>query len=189
MVYSTALFLHVIGALGLSVAFGLEWMGLSRLRYAMTAEQARMWIAAFAILPRLYIPSAVAVLLSGLYMTATVWGWGVGWTVVALAAMVLLAVLGAALTGPRMAAIGRAIVAKDEAGPIVLSQRLRDPFLWASIQIRVAIVVGIVFLMTVKPDLRGALLTISVTAVLGLALTIPIWRRDHAIDSVAPSNG
>jgi hypothetical protein len=55
------------------------------------------------------------------------------------------------------------------------SQQLRDPLLWASIQIRVAIALGIVFLMTVKPGLGGALLTIGVAIVLGLASALPGW--------------
>ena len=185
MLYSLALFVHILGALGLFVALGLEWTGLRQLRRATTGAQARELVTALAVLPLLYAPAAVAILLPGLYMAAAVWGWGVGWTSVALAALVLLAVLGAALTGRRMAAIGRAVAA--ESGPVspTLRQRLHDPVLWTSIQTRLAIAVGIVFLMTVKPALGGALLTIGVAALLGLALTVPAWGRNRALDPAA----
>ena len=184
MLYAVALFVHILGALGLFMALGLEWAGLRQLRRAATAEQARVWLSAVAVLPRLYAPAATAILLSGLYMVATAWSWTAGWPGVALAALVLLAALGAALTGPRMASIGRAAV---ESGPVspALRQRLRDPILWTSIQTRVAIAVGIVFLMTVKPALGGALLAIGVATLLGLAATIPAWGRDRALDRAA----
>src|SRR5579884_2877722 len=122
--YSVALFVHALGALGLFAGLALEWAALRRLRGATTAGQVQAHAAAFAVLPRLYIPSALAILLPGLYMTVTAWGWAAGWTTVALAAMVLLAALGAILTGSRMAAIGRAAA---EDGPIspALRQRLR----------------------------------------------------------------
>jgi hypothetical protein len=59
------------------------------------------------------------------------------------------------VTAPRMAAIGQALA--KEKGP--LSQNFRNlashPLLWISIQTRVAIALGIVFLKVAKPDLGG----------------------------------
>jgi uncharacterized membrane protein YqjE len=48
------------------------------------------------------------------------------------------------------------------------------------VQTRTAIALGIVFLMTVKPDLIGALVTIGTAVVLGLASAFPIWRLERA---------
>jgi hypothetical protein len=42
--YSIALFLHIVGVLGLFVALGLEWTGLWQLRGVTTAEQVRTWL-------------------------------------------------------------------------------------------------------------------------------------------------
>ena len=61
-----------------------------------------------------------------------------------------------------------------------LRQLLHDPLLVISLQTRVAIALGIVFLMTVKPDLRGSLLAIVIAAMLGLASALPILRREQA---------
>ncbi len=173
---SVALFLHIVGALGLFVALGLEWISLLYLRRVTTTEQAREWLSAFGLLRWVGSTSLGLILLTGFYMTATTWG-GVAWIGIALAAMILLAALGAALTGPRMAAVGRAVVAESGALSLAFRQRLHDPLLWASIQTRVAIALGIVFLMTVKPGLGGALLTIGVAVVLGLASALPAWSR------------
>jgi hypothetical protein len=36
--FAFALFLHIVGALGVSVALGFEWIGLSRIRKATVPE-------------------------------------------------------------------------------------------------------------------------------------------------------
>ena len=99
--------------------------------------------------------------------------------------MAVLAILGAALSGRRIAAIGRATAA--ERGPLspALRDQLLDPILWTSIQIRTAIGLGIVFLMTVKPGLVGSLVTIGVVVVLGLAASAPAWSRDRTKEPAA----
>jgi hypothetical protein len=171
-IYSIALFLHIVGALGLFVALGLEWTSMWYLRRAETAEQAQQWLLAFALLRRIYPFSWAAILLPGFYMTATIWG-GVAWVGVALAAVILIAVLGAALTGRRMAAIGPALATEKGAISPALRRRLGDSLLWASLYTRLAIALSIVFLMTVKPDLVGALLAVGAAVLLGLALAWP----------------
>jgi hypothetical protein len=177
-IYSIALFLHIVGALGLFVALGLEWAGLSNLRRAETVEQARGWLSMFGAQRRLVPISWLAILIPGFYMAFTAWR-GVAWTTIALAAVILIAVLGAALTGRRMASVGQSVGVVS--GPIssILRQWLDDPLLWASLRIRTAIALGIVFLMTVKPDLLGSLLSIGVAGVLGVLSGLPILRRSQ----------
>ena len=55
------------------------------------------------------------------------------------------------------------------------------------IRMRTALALGIVFLITVKPGLAGALIAISVAVVLGLASALPAWNRNRArsMDPVA----
>src|SRR5574341_965059 len=170
--YSIALFLHTVGALGLVVALGLEWTSLSRLRRATTAEQAREWLNLYAPLRVVGPSSLLSILLPGLYMTATEWGWA-PWIVVGLTAMLLLLPLGAA-SGLRIASIGREI--GPSSGPLSgdLQHRIRDPIASVSLQTRVAMVVGIVFLMSVKPDWAGSVITLAVSVLIGLASAWPL---------------
>jgi hypothetical protein len=182
--YSIALFLHVVGALGVFVALGLEWTSLRHLRRATTGEQVREWMRVSTGVGQVGIASMLTILISGFYMMATVWG-GVVWIIVALGALVLVIVLGLALTGPRMAAIGRAVAAEKGTVSPTLHHLLHYPLLWISIQTRVAIALGIVFLMTVKPDLGGSLLTIGVAIVLGLASALPMPRRERVQEGPA----
>src|SRR5258708_26123863 len=84
--------------------------------------------------------SALGVLVPGLYMTATSWGW-VAWIVVALVSWALIAVLGA-VNGIR-------ILALEQAGGLL--EGIRNPVFLISWLTRVGIALGVIFLMTVKP--------------------------------------
>jgi len=177
--YSIALFLHIVGAVGLFVALGLEWTGLRQIWSAMTPEQVRGWMGILKSVRRLGFASMLTAVVSGIYMMVTDWG-GVAWIYVSLAALVLVIVLSVALTGPRMAVIGQALATEK----VPLSQTFHSlanhPLLWISIQTRVAIALGIVFLKTTKPDLGGSLITIGVAIVLGIATALPMPRRERA---------
>jgi hypothetical protein len=117
--------------------------------------------------------SWLAILIPGLYMAGTAWR-GVGWTIIALAAVVVLAVLGMVLTRRRMAPIGKSLATVS--GPLspTLRQQIDDPLLSASMRIRTAIALGIVFLMSVKPDLVGSLIAMTVAVVIGLVFSLPL---------------
>lgn len=175
-VYSIALFLHVLGALGLFVAFGIEGIGLAALGRASTVEQAREWLGVLGKTRVLGPVSLGAIVVFGIYMMATAWG-GVAWALIALAAMILIAIIGATLTGMRMVPLGRAIASESGALTPALLQRLQDPMLRTSLRLRVAIALGIVFLMTGKPDLTGALLSMGIAIVLGLIPSLPMGSR------------
>ncbi len=182
--YSIALFLHIVGALGFFVALGVEWTSLRRLWRATTTEQVREWIRVPTGVHRVGMASMLTLLISGFYMMATVWG-GVAWIIVTLGSLIPIAVLAMAVTRRRMAAIERAVTGEHGALSPTLRQLLHDPLLWLSLQTRVAIALGIVFLMTVKPDLVGSLLTIGVAIVLGLASALPILGRERVQEEPA----
>ena len=116
----------------------------------------------------LYPLSMATLLVSGLYMAVTAWGhqW---WAAVGLLGMLTLPAIGRALDGGRSRAVAEE--AARERGPLsaALRLRLREPRLWISIQLRTAIALGVVFLMSVKPGLAGSVATVGVAAVAGLA--------------------
>jgi hypothetical protein len=66
-----------------------------------------------------------------------------------------------------------------ESGPISaeLRDRVRDPFFGASWSTRAGIALGVVFLMTVKPGLLGAPVTVVVAAAAGFAFSLPAVIR------------
>jgi hypothetical protein len=57
--------------------------------------------------------------------------------------------------------------------------------LLTSIQARIALALGVVFLMVEKPDLGNRLLALGVALIIGLASTLGLWRS--AARSAAPA--
>src|SRR5512139_2002738 len=135
---SIALFLHIVGALGLFVALGLEWTGLGQIRSAMTVEPIRAWMGILKNVRTFGFASMLTTVLTGIYMMLTAWG-GVAWIIVTLGSLILLIALSLALTGPRMAAIGQALATGKGAFSPIYHTVANHPLLWISIQTRVAI--------------------------------------------------
>jgi hypothetical protein len=181
---SIALFLHIVGALGLFVALGLEWTGLSQIRKAMSLEQVRAWMGILRNVRNVGFVSMLTAVITGFYMMVT----DVGpepWVTVTIGSLVLVIVLAQVVTAPRMAAIGKALF--TEKGPLsqTFHSLANQPLLSISIQTRVAIALGIVLLKTTKPDLIGSLLIIGVAIVLGIASTLYIPRRERVQEGPA----
>ena len=173
--FSMALFVHIVGALGFFVALGLEWSGLSQLQGATPPEHAEAWMDVLGRSRRLGFGSMFLAVITGFYMMATDVG-AVPWLIVTLGSVVLLIVLAAALTGPRMAAIGRTFTAQKTTPSDAFRRLANHPILGLSIRVRTAVALGIVFLKVVQPDLVPSLLTIGVAILLGLASALPIAR-------------
>lgn len=183
-VYSIALFLHIVGALGFFVALGLEWTGLREIQNAISPQQVRTWMGILKSARGVGFASMLTAVISGLYMMATAWG-SVPWLMVAIGSLVLVVLLSLRLTGPRMAAVGKALAKETSPLSQTFHSLANHPLLWISIQTRVAISLGIVFLKVVKPDLGGSLVTIGVAFVLGLATALPMPRRERAQEQSA----
>ncbi len=175
--YSIALFLHIAGVLGFSVALGLEWTGLLQIRSAVRQEQVRGWMVILKSVRSFGFASMLTTVLTGVYMMLAVWG-GVAWVIISIGALVLVIALSVVLTGPRMAAIGRACTTASTSSPF--HSLASHPLLWMSIQTRITIALGIVFLKVARPDLAGSLLTIGIAIVLGIASALPVSRQERA---------
>jgi len=174
-IYSTTLFLHIVGALGLFVALGLEWTGLSQLRSVMTLEQVRPWMGILRNVRKVGFVSMMTTVITGIYMMVTVWA-GAPWLIVTVGSLVLMIVLAQAITAPRMSTIGKALVAEKAPSSPILSALANDPLLSISIQTRVAIALGIIVLKIAKPELGESILTIAIATVLGCASVFPTGR-------------
>jgi hypothetical protein len=169
--YSIALFLHVVGVLGVVVAMGLEWALVVGVRRAEAVQQATDWLVLLPVIRRLSPVSLAVLLVSGVYMMLAVWG-GVAWIVVAFVALLLLPPLGM-ITGLRLPGIARDLAERRGPLPADMRDRLRVPLFQASIQIRTTILLGIVFLMTTKPDATISIVSIVVAVALGVGWSLP----------------
>ncbi len=181
---SIALFLHIVGAVGIFVALGLEWTGLRQLRSATAFENVRSWMGILKNVRKMGFAAMLATVITGIYMTVTDVG-GKAWIIATMGSLVLVIALAQVLTAPRMAGIGRALAAgKGQLSPNFRSL-VSQPILWISIQTRAAIAVGIVFLKIAQPDWGGSLLTIGAAIVLGVVSALPLPRREPAQETSA----
>ena len=174
--YRIALFVHVLGAVLLFTTLTVEGIGLRSLRRATTADQVRDG-SSVAGLTRVVGPcSALAIIVPGLYMTASTWGW-VAWIVVGLTGWLLIAVLGI-VNGIRLTAEVRAATEQDPVAQERDTRPLpRDPLFVASWLTRLALALGIVFLMMYKPNVEVALITLAAAAAIGVGASAFVWRQ------------
>ena len=178
--YSVALLVHILGVLGVFIATGIEQVVLLRLRAARTTQLVREWVRVMDGVDKLFPPSTLLLVLAGLFMTFTVWGWGQAWIDVSLGTLVLVGVLGLAVNGPRLKAIGRAVaVLPDGPLPADLSRLIYHPVLNMSTSITAFLTLGIVFLMTLKPGWLGSLGIMAGALVVAVSVALVSPHADH----------
>lgn len=180
-IYHLVLFLHVTGDIGLFFGLGIQWLGLMALRRVKRIEQARGIAGLVAIANPIGTISALLTIASGFYMALTVWGLQTSWILVALASIVVFISPAIGLViEPHTRAITAAI-REEPNGPLsaALSMRIHDPTPIITLQTMVTLLIGIVFLMTNKPALIGAIMTVVMAVVIGLASGLPWWRKEN----------
>jgi hypothetical protein len=185
-IYTLALFAHILGVLGVFVGTAFDWATILRLRRARTVALAREVTSLVGFQARLIQLSSLLLLVAGIYLTVTSWGWGTPWILLSLAALIVMGVLTGGVNGRRLAAIRKAAAEGSEGTiPPALQRRAADPVLLISVQTAVLVGLGAVFLMTVKPDWLGSLITLAVAVVLGVLSAQP-WRRSREARSQVP---
>jgi len=177
--FSIALFLHILGALGVSIALGVEWLGMSQIRKSTAPEEISILLRVVESTTRFGFVSMLTTVITGVYMVLAALGW-IPWILVVIGALVILIVLTRALTVPRMAVIGKTLATEKEPVSQIFLNLIQDPMLWISIQTRVAIILGIIFLKIAKPDLVGSLVTIGLALFLGISSALPMRRPKQA---------
>jgi hypothetical protein len=173
--YSAVLFIHVVSAIGLFIALAAEGAIVFRIRSAQSVEEARFFIRVFQRLRIVAIPSFLGVLVGGMYL-ASKWGRGFFWIALALGATLLIMLIGGFVTGIRIARLKKVLSSAENDVPSeALSAMTNETALLLSYGLRVGLGLGIVFLMTAKPDLLGSLGALA--AGCGAGLLGAAWMR------------
>jgi hypothetical protein len=173
--YSVLIFAHVLGAVALFAALGIEVVAFRRLRGARIADQARTWMGPLREAGRLGPVAMVTILIAGMWMMALRWG-PEPWILAALVGLVVMAVLGAALTRRAMGRLSSSLAAEPDHLPTNFRALMEGP-LRISLWLRLSIAVWILGLMTVKPEVLGSVGIIGAAAFLGIAAAIRPSRR------------
>ena len=175
--YQIALFLHILGVVCLTGGHTLIHASLEAMRRAQQIERVRDWIAIAAGLDRFMPLFTLAVLLPGIYMAWTAWGWATPWIDVSLALFLGMMILGPVLLGRRFADLNKMVKATPPGTiPTPLAVRMRDRTLWTIENTFTSLLLAILLLMTVKPNLPGTVIVVSIGLIAGLLSTIRMRR-------------
>jgi hypothetical protein len=165
--HSVILFLHLLGVLLLFAAQGLEWICLRNLQRAATLEQFRSWAGAATVIPRFSPFSGSLIIFPGAYLATKMKVWPQGWISMALLAVIVILALGVGVSGPRVRAM---IKASMQEGAVLrdLVGRAHDPVLRYSFRLRLALGLGVVYLMGSKSPMGLSLAVMGVAVAAGL---------------------
>ncbi len=167
MLYTISLYLHITGALVLFSAVGIEWMCLTNLRKCESRENILTWLKHSSVLRKFFSTAFFLLLIPGLYMMFDIWQ-NAAFAIIGIIGLLTLSISGGAVSGKRLAAIGKAAAQSETESPTSeLLFKVKDKFFWNSFLIRTSTALGIVFLMTFKTDLFNSLIVILISIILG----------------------
>jgi hypothetical protein len=133
------------------------------------------WSAIAVKLDGLLPFSVILILLPGLYLVITNWGWGFAWVNISLIALVAMTFMGPIINLRRLKGIlNTAKIAHEtnmSAPTSELSDKIRDRVLWNSVSIMTLLAVAIFFIMTVKLELVETLITMAIAIALGFIVS------------------
>jgi hypothetical protein len=156
-------FVHVCGAMGLFGAAAIEGASLLQLHAPGGAPVA---MRGFGLARRVGSLSFALTLASGIALTQAIWGWQAHWISVALAALGVMILIGATTSRRAMERL------RVSVNPSTVSSALTFSFV-----VRASLLIGIVFLMTVKPPLGESLIAIAIAGSIGVLFGMPSRRR------------
>jgi hypothetical protein len=183
-IYSIVLFLHVGAALVLASALSIDGLILFQLRRATSPMRATSWLDLWSVVPWIAGGSGLVLLLSGGYLTHRMSAGTEAWPKVALAALILIGILGG-VTSRRMVALRRTS-ARDQS---VFFRSRGFPILRISLSLRIALVFAAVLLMNAKPQLRESLSIVCAALVLGLVVAFLIPSRESVSSAASSATG
>jgi hypothetical protein len=188
--YQTALFLHILGVLGFFIALGVSYTAVLGVRRAQTIQSIRLWTSATNGVNRILFPlSGLLILVAGIYMVQTEWSERAPWASVALIALFILAIGAPVTQGRRLAALRRSAAAQPESAPVTdaLWAQAHDAVTWVSVNASAALAIGIVYLMTLKPDALGSVIALLIAPVVGMVFGFLTQGRSAAATALAPT--
>ena len=179
--YAIGLFLHFVGMVGLFVGYGLEWTASSLLRRAATSDQARAWLRIYKLSMPISGPGLLVLIITGGYLASVTGSMKQGWISAALLAIVFALGLGFVFILPRVRTIRAAIPEGNAPLSEAALARVIDPMVATLVRVRLLLALGIVYLMTAKPQALSTGLFILLGAiVVGLLCAAGMWTSQPA---------
>ena len=174
--YAIGLFVHFLGMVGLFVGYGLEWAASSLLRRSTTTAQVRSWLRVYRLSLPISGPGLLVLILSGGYLASTGGGMKQAWISAALLAILFALGIGFVFILPKMKALRAALPEGEASLSAEGLARVQDAMIVTLIRIRAILALGIVYLMTMKPEaLSTALFILLGSIVVGMLCAASAW--------------
>ena len=178
--YPLLVLLHVLGAVGMFVAWGAEGVTLAQLARVSTPNE----MAAVLATRRRLVPAAmvamVLAVVTGVSMMVMRWGrqpWEAG-AIVALVALAVAGVVANRRAKPRLAAAlnGRVERVREDV-------RAASAPLMVSLRVRATLGVAVLVLMVLKPDVSGSVAVLAGAAFVAFSFEIAASARRTPINA------
>ena len=185
--YDVVLYVHLLSLLVGFSAGVVETVCLLRLRVATTLEAAAPWGQLAGEVEKAFPVAILGLFATGAYMTHDVWTWSTSWIVLPICGLVIITLQGPLVAGRRGHAVKAALMANGN-GPLgpEARQMTRDRALWAAVMTNTMLVLGIVWVMTLKPAWGGAIAALAVAYAVGLVLAVGLTRAPTIDAAPAP---
>jgi hypothetical protein len=190
-IYAVALFVPIVGAIGVFIGVSVWLFAALALRRAQSVGQVRALTSLIQASGVLAIVSILLLGVAGFHLAITVWRERATWIIVATISFLLLAPLGVFVIDPRLRALTRdAAPLPDGPLPASLVARAREPLVGLGLFVYIAVLLGIVYLMTNKPPLGHSVIAMLVATVVGLVAGLLLWwgagARSRAVATPPP---
>ena len=177
--YYVIMFVHISSALALFMGWAIEWVGITRLQYAVTKEQIDEWSKFLSSQKYIFISAGIILLITGMYMASTKLGW-TPWIIVSLLLWLFVIFYGSLVTGKKIAKLGKLLHSDSVTTMAELQEQLNKLRLMNFLQSELAVGLGTIFIMTVKPDMVGSIGVVIVAIILGI---IPLLSKRKAVSA------
>lgn len=166
--YSIVNFLHVAGSIGIIIALMFERLMMMRLLKTASPDHFGAWREISGLPAKIGVPSVIISLLTGIYLATAAWPRD-PWVWMSLAALIVVAIIGAVFN-------------RNSQGVLTEANSNREigshwGKMWLSLQLRTGLVVGILFLMVVKPDFGVSLFSLLLFT---FVFSVPVafyWKK------------
>ena len=178
--FTIAIFLHLVGMVGLFISYGLEWVASSLLRRSTNAEQVRAWLRIYRVSLPISGSGLLLLILSGVYFASFTESWKEGWLLASLLAIVFAFGIGFVFILLRVRML-RAVLPEGNT-PLSEAGRasVQDPVILTLIRVRFLLALGVLYVMIAKPDLATSLFILLGAIVVGLISAATAWTARPA---------
>lgn len=175
LLYNTVLFIHILGVIVMFIGIGITIAAMIAMLHSRTVEQ----LCGFSLLAKKadgLIPfSAILIVFPGIYLVLSNWKFGHAWIDLSFVVLIAMTLMGPIINHKRIKEIDRMANSSTELTSKLMNI-VKNKVLWTSLSVMSMFTTAIVFLMIVKFEMAGTLITFAVAIILGVMFSNLLLR-------------